>query len=321
MDPQLHVVTGAFGFTGRYITQRLLAEGKRVLTLTGRPEQGSPFGREVTVAPFTFGDVDALAKSLSGAVVLYNTYWVRFDWGGESYDRAVANTRALFAAAERAGVRRVVHVSITNPSEDSPLPYFRGKALLERELRAAPLSHAILRPAVIFGPEDVLINNIAWIVRRLPFFAVPGSGDYRLQPIFVEDLALLAVEAGRRSDAYTIDAVGPEIFTFDELVSLIARTVGRKPRLVHTSPRVAYALTRLLGRIVRDVVLTRDEIAGLMESLLVSTDAPTGMTKLSDWLRANAATIGTTYASELDRHYRRPARVGGSSARKTTPSA
>jgi uncharacterized protein YbjT (DUF2867 family) len=320
MEPELHVVTGAFGFTGRYITQRLLAEGRRVLTLTGQPDRASPFGSDVVVAPFSFSDPDALAESLRGATVLYNTYWVRFDWGGESYDRAVANTRALIEAAERAHVRRFVHVSITNPSEQSPFPYFRGKAVLERELRAADLSHAILRPAVIFGPQDILINNIAWIARRFPFFVIPGSGDYRLQPIFVEDLAALAVDAGRRSDDFTIDAVGPETFSFEELVSLVARTVGRKPRIVHAHRGIAYALTRLLGWIVRDVVLTADEIDGLAENLLVSAQAPTGSTKLSDWLDANADTVGRNYASELARHYRRSTRAGGSSARKETRS-
>ena len=321
MDPELHVVTGAFGFTGRHITHRLLAEGKRVLTLTGQPEHASPFGARVAVAPFAFEDPAGLTESLRGASVLYNTYWVRFDRGGESYDRAVANTRALIAAAEEAGVGRVVHISITNPSEDSVFPYFRGKAMLEREIRAATFSHAILRPAVIFGPEDILINNIAWIVRRFPFFVVPGTGDYRLQPIFVEDLADLAVDAARREDDFTVDAVGPEIFAFEQLVSLIGCSVGRRPRIVHASPLVVYALTSLLGRLVDDVVLTRDEIQGLSQNLLVSSGAPTASTKLSDCLRANAATVGKTYASELARHYRRPAGVGGGSARNKTPSA
>jgi uncharacterized protein YbjT (DUF2867 family) len=202
-------------------------------------------------------------------------------------------------------VRRFVHVSITNPSETSPLPYFRGKALLERAIRRASLSHAILRPAVVFGPGDVLINNIAWIVRRFPFFVVPGAGDYRLQPVFVDDLAELAVTAGRGQDDVAVDAVGPEIFSFEELVSLIARLLRRRPRIVHAPAVVAYALTRMLGRLVGDVVLTRDEIEGLTSNLLVTTSPPTGSTRLSEWLAENAAVVGREYASELDRHYRR----------------
>jgi NADH dehydrogenase len=301
---ETHVVTGAFGFTGRYVAQRLLDSGRRVVTLTGKPATSSPFGDRVEARPFTWGDPARLAESLRGASVLYNTYWVRFNWGEESYDRAVANTRTLFRAAQEAGVRRVVHVSITNPSEGSPFPYFRGKAVLERELRESGLAHAILRPAVVFGPGDVLVNNIAWIARRFPFFVVPGRGGYRLQPIFVDDLAALAVDAGGRADDFTVDAIGPETFTFEDLVRLVARTVGRRARIVHASPRVALGLTDVLGKLVRDVVLTRDEIAGLMADLLVTNSPPAGATRLSEWLPANANGVGRRYASELARHFR-----------------
>lgn len=304
-EPETHVLTGAFGFTGRFVAARLLDAGVRVVTLTGKPSTASPFGERVEARPFHFDDPARLAESLRGATVLYNTYWVRFAWGEESYDRAVANTRTLIAAAQEAGIGRLVHVSITNPSEDSPFPYFRGKALLEREIRQAGISHAILRPAVVFGPGDVLINNIAWIVRRFPFFVVPGRGGYRLQPIFVDDLAALAVDACRRADDATIDAIGPETFTFEELVRLVARSVGRRPRLVHAPPAAALALTTVLGRLVRDVVLTRDEIAGLMANLLVTSSEPAGSTRLSVWLAANAAEVGRRYASELARHFRR----------------
>ena len=97
-----------------------------------------------------------------------------------------------------------MHISITNPSLDSPLPYFRGKAILEKEIRASGISHAIVRPTVLFGKEDILINNITYLLRRLPVFAIPGSGDYRLQPIYVEDLAEIAVEAWRELGIDTV---------------------------------------------------------------------------------------------------------------------
>jgi NADH dehydrogenase len=301
---ETHVVTGAFGFTGRHIARRLLEAGRRVATLTGKPMSVSPFGDRIEAHSFDWDDPARLAETLRGASVLYNTYWVRFDWGDESYDRAVANTRVLFRAAKEAGVRRVVHVSITNPSEDSPFPYFRGKAVLERELRESGLSHAILRPAVVFGPGDVLINNIAWIVRRFPFFVVPGRGDYRLQPVFVDDLAALAVDAGRRDDDFVLDAIGPDTFAFEELVRLVARTLSRRTRIVHASPRAARGLTGVLGKLVNDVVLTRDEIEGLMADLLVTSSPPAGPTKLGDWLAENAQDVGRRYASELARHFR-----------------
>ena len=300
----MDVVTGAFGYTGRYITARLLACGKRVRTLTGHPARPNPFGGAVEVAPLDFGNPGQLTRSLRGAETLYNTYWIRFPHGAATYEKAVENSRMLFRAAREAGVRRLVHISITQASQDSPFAYFRGKGLVEEALRESGLSHAILRPTVVFGPEGILINNIAWLLRRFPVFAVPGRGDYRLQPVFVEDVAELAVAAGDSRDNLILDAVGPETFTFDELVRLVARAVGSRARLVHLPPGLALWLSRLVGLFVGDVVLTREEVDGLMANLLVSDAPPTGRTRLSNWLARNADQVGGRYASELDRHYR-----------------
>ena len=301
---QRDAVTGAFGYTGKYITQRLIAAGRRVVTLTSRPDRPNPFGEEVTAAPFDFDQPDKLVRTLRGVDTLYNTYWVRFNYGGTTYDQAVANSKVLFSAAAEAGVRRLVHVSITNPSLDSKLPYFRGKALLEAALKETGLSHAILRPAVIFGKEDILINNIAWLLRRFPIFAIPGNGAYRLQPIYVEDMADLAVAAGRAADNQLVDAIGPETFTFDELVRAIAATVGSRTWITHAPPGLALFVSRFISRFVNDVLLTRDEVDGLLADLLVTDSPPAGTTRLSDWMRENAATLGSRYASELKRHFR-----------------
>lgn len=304
MEPaQLDVVTGAFGYTGKYITRRLLAMGRQVVTLTGHPDRHNPFGDRVRAVPFNFDRPDELARSLHGATTLYNTYWVRFSHGDTTFEQAVANTKTLIDAAVAAGLRRIVHVSITNPSLDSPLPYFRGKAVLEEAIVQSGLAYAIIRPTVIFGVEDILINNIAWLLRRFPVFAVPGSGDYRLQPIFVEDMAELAVRAGQQSENVIVDAVGPEVFTFDELVRLIAAKVGSRARLIHVSPQLALTLARLISPVVRDVVLTQEEVDGLMANLLISRDPPTGQTRLSDWLSQDGRQVGSRYASELARHY------------------
>jgi nucleoside-diphosphate-sugar epimerase len=302
--PELNAVTGAFGYTGKYITRRLLSMGEGVLTLTGHPTREDPFGDRVSVAPFNFDNQSQLTESLRGATTLFNTYWVRFSHGRVTFDNAVANTKTLIRAAEEAGVRRIVHVSITNASESSPLPYFRGKALLEQAIMQSGLSYAIIRPTVIFGTEDILINNIAWFLRRFPVFAVPGSGDYRLQPIFVEDLTEIAVSAAHRDENLAVDAVGPEVFTFEELVRLIAEKIRSRARIIHLKPGLALFLSGLLGRVLGDVTLTRDELKGLMSNLLVSDSPPTGQTRLTDWLTRNADSLGAKYASELDRHYR-----------------
>jgi uncharacterized protein YbjT (DUF2867 family) len=301
-NPELNVVTGAFSHSGKYIAGRLLAIGERVITLTGHPDRENPFGGQVSAHPFNFDNPGRLVENLQGATTLYNTYWIRFPHRWGTFDEAVENSRTLVKAAEEAGVRRMVHISITSPSQESPFPYFRGKALVEKAIIDSKLSYAIVRPALIFGTGGTLINNIAWLLRRFPIFAIAGAGDYKVQPIFVEDLAEIAVSAGHKDDNIVIDAVGPETFTFEELVRLIADRVHSRAGIVHVSPGLLLFLARLIGLVVRDLVLTRDEIEGLMANLLVSRGPATGQTYLSQWLTENADTLGTSYTSELRRH-------------------
>lgn len=299
-----NMVTGAFGYTGRHIARQLLADGETIGTLTGHPDRDNPFGGRIRPAPFNFDRFDKLVESLSGVETLYNTYWVRFSRGDVTFDQAVVNTKTLIRAAEAAGVRRFVHVSITNPSADSPLPYFRGKAELERALRDSRLSHAIVRPTVLFGGADVLINNIAWLLRRFPVFLLPGKGDCRVQPVNVEDLAQIAVAAARRDEDLTIDAVGPEVFTFREMVRRIAAAIGSRARVIAAPSALALWASGWIGRATGDVMLTRDEVRGLNANLLVSHGPPTGRTPLGDWLKTHANEVGRRYASELGRHFR-----------------
>jgi len=301
---ELNVVTGAFSYTGKYITQRLLSMGETVKTLTSRSDLENPFGSQVTISSFNFNNLSLLTESLRGATTLYNTYWVRFSYKGVSFDEAVENSKTLIKAAEIAGVRRIVHISITNPSEESPFPYFRGKALVEKAIIQSKLSHAIIRPTVIFGTEGVLINNIAWLLRTFPIFAIFGSGDYRIQPVFVEDVAEIAVSLGHKDNNTVNDAVGPEVYTFNELIRLIARKIGSRARIVHVKLGLALFVARLIGYAVQDVVITKDEIQGLMSNLLVSESPPTGQTRLSEWLEKNADRVGASYISDLQRHYR-----------------
>ncbi|MBI2872988.1 MAG: NAD(P)H-binding protein [Chloroflexi bacterium] len=300
----MNVVTGAFGYTGRYITQHLLELGEPVVALTGHPQRPSPFGPRVQAIPYSFDDPQKMARSLKGASVLYNTYWVRFPRDHMTYQQAVANSRALLQATAEAGIRRIVHISITNASPESPLPYFRGKGQVEEAVVRSGLSYAILRPTVVFGREDILINNIAWLLRRSPVFGLPGRGDYPIQPVSVEDVAGLAVRAGHLEENLVMDCVGPETFAFRDLVALVARAVGSRARVVSLHPRLAYLAAWALGPLMRDVVLTWDEVRGLMAGLLVSRDSPTGQTPFSQWLAQNAETLGTRYASELARHFR-----------------
>jgi uncharacterized protein YbjT (DUF2867 family) len=302
---ELHVVTGAFGYSGKYIAERLLKAGHKVRTLTNSVQRANPFGSRIEARPFSFDSPSTLAESLGGAAAFYNTYWVRFNHPAFSHSVAVDNTLRLFAACRAAGVPRVVHVSITNPSEDSPLEYFSGKARLERALVESGLSYCILRPTVLFGQEDILVNNIAWCLRRFPMFGVFGDGQHKLQPIFVDDLAQLAVDQGGQRANRIIDAIGPETFTYRELVRQIGAIIGKPRPILSLPPRLGYFLGRVLGKLTGDVLITRDEIEGLMQNLLCTHSPPAGATRLTDWAREHAATLGGRYASELARRKNR----------------
>ena len=299
------LVTGAFSYSGSRIAGLLIESGREVRTLTHHPDREHPLRARVQASPYRFDDPAALAGSLEGITILYNTYWVRFERRRTTFADAVANSRALFEAARLAGVARIVHVSIANPSIDSPLPYYRGKALVEQALATAGVPYAIVRPTFFFGGgRDILANNIAWILRRMPLFVVPGDGRYLVQPIHVDDLARICLRAAHGRSGVIMDAAGPDTMSFEELVRAIRDALGRRTPILHAPPAAMAALARALGFVVRDVVLTSDEIRGLTSGLLVSHQPALGHISLLEWLNEHRPTLGGSYANELDRHFR-----------------
>lgn len=316
-DTGLDLVTGAFSYSGARIAERLLAEGRNVRTLTFHPDRPHPLRRQIEAIPYRFDDPAALARSMEGVTTVYNSYWVRFDHGQTTFAGAIENSRALFSAAARAHVARIVHVSIANPSLESTLPYYRGKALVEQALAEVGLPYSIVRPTVLFGGErDVLVNNIAWILRRFPVFAIPGNGDYPVAPVHVDDLARICQECAHASQDITVDAAGPETFSFRELVAEIRDAVGIRAPIVHLQAPIVHVpgfimtqAASALGRLVKDVVLTGDEVKGLTDGLLVSHQPPLGRLRFSSWLAENHRSIGRSYANEISRHFAAPAGV------------
>jgi len=298
-------VTGAYGYTGKYIAKRLLNEGHDVITLTNSPDRANPFGNRIKAIPFNFDNPDKLRESLEGVSVLYNNYWVRFNHKAFTHNEAVANSFILFDAAKAAGVKRIVHISITNPDKNSDLEYFSGKGEMEEHLINSGVPYSILRPTVIFGDEDILVNNIAWALRHFPIFLLFGYGSYMLQPIFVDDLAKMAVECGQNDDNEIINAVGPETFSYKELVEVIGDAIGRTRPIIPTPISLAYFLGFMISKIKGDVFITRDEIKGLMSNLLHVDTPPTGETKLTDWLLQHADIVGKSYHNELTRRKNR----------------
>lgn len=272
-----------------------------MITLTNSLHRTNPFGEKVQAHPFSFDNPDKLIDILRGVSVLYNTYWIRFNHKKFTHADAVKNTITLFDAVKEAGVERIVHINITNPSDDSHLEYFSGKAKLEEVLKDSGLSYSILRPTVLFGKEDVLINNIAWALRRLPVFGVFGNGQYRLQPIYVDDLAELAVEQGENKEDIVINATGPETFTYKGLVETIGDIIGKKRPIISVPPAIGYIAGILIGKLVDDVMITREEIDGLMADLMYVDSPPAGKIKLTDWVREHADSLGRRYTSELAR--------------------
>jgi uncharacterized protein YbjT (DUF2867 family) len=300
---QADVVTGAFSYSGSVIARHLLAAGHQVRTLTGH-SGNAPAGTPIASFPLDFADPDGLARAMRGAHTLYNTYWVRFAHGRVDHAAAVANSRVLFGAAAAAGIQRIVHVSITHPDPESPYPYFRGKAEVERLLAASGVPHAIARPAVLFGGSDVLVNNIAWLLRRLPVFGIGGGGGYRLRPIHVEDLARLCLRLAAETGPAVVDAVGPESLTFQEMVGSIRSAVGSRAVLVPVPGPAITVLARGLGLVLRDTLLTRDEYLAMADGLADSPGPAAGPTVFTDWVRRNAPELGRQYANELGRHFR-----------------
>ena len=301
---ELDVVTGAFGYIGKYIARHLIDSSRQVRTITTHPDKENPFGSAVEAFPFDFDRPERLVEHLRGAHTLYNTYWVRFAYGGATFEQAVENTKTLFRCAADADVKKIVQISVTNASETSNLPYYVGKARQEKALVESGLPYTIVRPTLVFGKEDILVNNIAWLMRTFPLFPIFGTGEYRVQPVYVGDLAEIAVSSAGEAKSRSFDAIGPETYSFEELVALIGTKIGRKVQLVHLPAALGVFLGQIIGWFLRDVVLTMDEAKGLMDSLLCSDDVPNGETRFSEWLDSNANSLGASYSSELDRHFR-----------------
>lgn len=303
--PDKVAVTGVLGYSGRYMARKLANRGVGVVGLTNSLGKPNPDGWQLS--PLCWNDPVALAESMRGCRALINTYWVRFNSRWFSHAEAVEHTRVLFEAAAKAGVERIVHISITHPDRDSSLSYFRGKAELERMLESQDIPYSVLRPAVLFGErpgEDILINNMAWVLRNFPVVGIPGNGEYRLQPIHVEDLAALAVREAMAEDGENrvIEAVGPEAYTFRGLFAMLGEAIGVKRPVMSVPPWSALAAARVMGAFHRDVMLTRDEIRGLMEDrLCVEGAVPAGFSRLSSWARKHAQELGRAYACEMAR--------------------
>ncbi|MCY3412227.1 MAG: NAD(P)H-binding protein [Candidatus Heimdallarchaeota archaeon] len=301
-----YCVTGAFSYTGKYIARELLKTEDRISTLTNHPDSDDPFFDRIDVLPYSFDDFDQLVQNLTGVDVLVNTYWIRFTYKHISFDDAVENSRILFTAANAAGVKRILHISVTNPSKDSPYPYFKGKYQVEEHLKASEVTYSIIRPALVFAPDDVLINNIGYLLRRFPFFIQIGDGSFKLQPISQQDLAKFVVSRSILDANEIVDAVGPETYTFQELVELLIQATNSRCKIIQLSSKLSWIIFApifILNVIKRDKIITKHEIGALVDNLLLTESNPVGKEKLSDFIQENATILGKQYIHEINRHF------------------
>ncbi len=313
MEQGLHVVTGAFGYSGRWIAKELLSRGRKVRTLTNAVGRDDPFDGQVEVHSIDFDNHDSLVSSLKHADVLYNTYWVRYKdpKGNYAHDLAVENIRKLFRAAEDAGVKRVVHFSVAHPHKAPDWTYFKGKVEVEDILQSSGLSYAILRPTVFFGGDrDVLINNMAWLIRKFPVFGVFGSGKYHIQPVHISDVARVSAEQGENRKNVIIDVAGPEKFQYRDYVKLIAKSMGVRRMVIPVPPISAWLVGQIVGLMLNDRVITRAEIKGLMSGLMATDESPVGVVRFSDWISVNGNNLGTRYQNDMrERKYSNPKKI------------
>ena len=301
MKGNIHTITGGFGYTGTYLSKALIKHGKIVETLTNSPEKKTIDSQKMVAHPLDFENEEGLIVSLKNTEVLYNTYWVRFNHKLFNHQQAVTNTFKLFYAAKKAGVKRIVHVSITNADSKSNLDYFRGKGEIEEYLKKLGIDYTIVRPAVLFGGKDILINNIAWSLRHLPLVGMPGRGKYQLQPIHVYDFAKQLAYAGEKVGKNIEVALGPERYSYVDLLNMIKKELKLKTVIIPMPNRIAWLGAQILGYFLNDVMLTWPEVLGLRQETLWEDQEPTGKVHLREWVKKHKDTLGNEYHNELDR--------------------
>lgn len=299
-----YVVAGGTGFTGTYVVRNLLSNGEnKISVLSSHPRRSHEFAQGIEVNPYNFGQYDEMVKNFRDADCFINTYWVRLNFRNSSFREAVRNSQKLVDACKESGVKRIVHISVANPSHDYAYEYYRGKMEVEDYIRKSGISYAILRPTLLFGDEEILVNNITWLIRKYGFFFIFGDGKYKVTPVFVNDVAREVVRQSQLEENVTEDVVGPESYAFEEIVKLIARETGNKLRIYHLSTFFMSPVCGLLSLLRHDTVVTPEELRVVIDNKLYSGSEPLGMTKFSTWVKENSEKFGKEYHSEVERHF------------------
>jgi NADH dehydrogenase len=257
----LATVFGGSGFIGRYVVRRLARDGWQVRVAVRRPD-GALFLKtagvvgQVTPVAVNIRDDRSVRLAVSGADLVVNLVGILFQRGRQRFDAVQAEGAGrVAAAAAAAGVRTLVHISAIGADANSPSAYARSKAAGETAVRNAFPNAVILRPSIVFGPEDDFFNRFAKMAMVLPALPLIGGGTTRFQPVYVLDVADAVVRAADNSDlaGKTFELGGPRIYSFRELLSLLLTELGRRRMLVS----VPFALASLKGAVLQAIPLIR----------------------------------------------------------------
>ncbi len=276
------MVFGGSGFVGRYMVKRLAQRGYVVRVGVRDPDRATflkPMGNLGQIVPMAASvrDDASVAALVAGAEVVVNCVGILYETGSQTFQALHAEAPGRIGrAAAAAGVRHVVHVSAIGADAASPSVYARTKAEGEAALRAAFPAAVVLRPSIVFGPEDNFFNQFAALAQVLPALPVFGGGRTRFQPVYVGDVADAAMAALDRAEAAgkTYELGGPKIYTFREILEFILRTTGRKRFLVSIPYSVGALQARLLELLPKPL-LTRDQLLLLQRDNVVSPGALT----------------------------------------------
>ncbi len=276
----LVTVFGGSGFVGRYLVRALAEQGYRVRVAVRRPNQAlflKPMGDVGQVQPVqaNIRDPRSCAAAMEGASAVVNLVGVLYESGAQKFDSVHAEGAKLLSdLAAKAGINNFVQMSAIGADADSTSSYARSKAAGEAAVLAAIPDATIVRPSIIFGPEDQFFNRFAAMARSAPALPLIGGGDTKYQPVYVKDVAAairIALE-DPRWNGQVLELGGPEVASFAELMQLTLKEIGRSRPLVKLPYFVAKTMASVL-QILPAPVLTTDQVELLKHDNVVSDGA------------------------------------------------
>jgi NADH dehydrogenase len=269
------LVTGGTGFIGRHVVARLAEGGKPVrVAARGSRKAGLPDGVEQVTADIVSGE--GLAEAMAGADRVAHLVAVITEKGGQRFDAVIrGGTANVVSEAEKAGVKKLVYVSAIGAAQDPKYPYWHAKWQAEQAVAASNLNYTILRPSLVFGPEDDFFNRLQRLIRRAPIVPVAGDGKTRFQPIWVEDVVSCVVACLNEGvhDREIVEIGGSEYYTYNEIIDLIRRKVGTRKPKVHVPLWAMRPGARVLQAVLPSPPVTTDQLAMLSKDNATALDA------------------------------------------------